>query len=53
MHKITVQNTNAAMQHTGCYTLYKYNICHEQYPKVNLMFYSLKFLVFMILHKNK
>ena len=28
MYKVIVQNTNASLQHTGCYIIYKYNICN-------------------------
>ena len=43
-----MQNTKPALQHTGMLCQLKYlqikgDVCHDQYPKVNLMFLSISF----------
>ena len=47
-YKIILQNTKAALQHTGMQHTTKIleikgDVCHDQHPKVNLMFLSISF----------
>ena len=45
-HKIIVESANTTLQHT--------DICHEQYPKVNLIFLFISFFkLFSKRYRNK